>query len=889
MNRLLALLLLLPSLCLAQSGLDDASMVFDGANDRIEVNSLGNDFTGFTDFTFLGKFKTTGAVWDTQRQLIFSAVDDGSVGGQAYNHTNLWIGTREGKILFSYGVGTKIKVTFGGGFDDNEWHNLAVSLTNQDSLMVVVDGTVLNTIPDVNIDFDLFGLYDIGHEWDSQPPSGATDFFTGNLDDLQIWNAALDLETINFLQCTPPLGSEPNLVAYWPMDTMAGDVVPDASDNAHDGTLFGDSGLADPAPDSCDSVDIQPGCMDPAACNFHPEANVENGSCTYLPDPIELGADIYTCDSTVQLEAEGGFDAYLWSNGEMTPSIEVTEIGDYAVEATLGSANQRAVQLHAPTILESSTDPLINGIFAGLHPFSVSLWVKADQLSGVELCDKGYSNSASGPNASSMQLFSGADGLSIQLFTDASHWMGLSTSPATGLLEGEWNHVVCTYNGGTTSDALRLYVNGADLDTISTPIQQGTFSGLHANAEPLHFGGRTSASGVNAHPLDGLLDDIFVFDHALAALQVEQLLTCGICWTPTCHWDFEETDAATGDLISGTFASSGDCNSSLYSPSFPGNALLSPSAEVRSIHPQCLFTDSISVTLVPCTDLPSLCGEGTMWSTELHQCVEISEACTPSCGTGTVWDPVNEECIVAIPTDTDFDGCVTAGDVLNLLATFGTCPPLPFSGPCQGLDHVTYHGYNYDIVAIGEQCWFAENLQTQTYTNGEEILDAQPSEVWMTANDEAQGAFCFYDDGTTTLPAAGALYNGHATDDPGGLCPTGWRVPLDEDFQDLEASAGMPADMLDAWGFRGLAEEVANALKDSSTWDGNNSTGFTALPSGYRNAEGEFYNPQNGYLWTTSNYGNGGQWVRHFALGYPSIYRGSFSLDRGFSVRCVKD
>ena len=61
------------------------------------------------------------------------------------------------------------------------------------------------------------------------------------------------------------------------------------------------------------------------------------------------------------------------------------------------------------------------------------------------------------------------------------------------------------------------------------------------------------------------------------------------------------------------------------------------------------------------------------------------------------------------------------------------------------------------------------------------------------------------------------------------------------------------------------------------------------LPSGYRNAEGEFYNPQNGYLWTTSNYGNGGQWVRHFALDYPSIYRGSFSLDRGFSVRCVKN
>ena len=280
-----------------------------------------------------------------------------------------------------------------------------------------------------------------------------------------------------------PSGSGQHCVLFWPEAAPSG--APEAQNIWSDETC----------------TDVHHFLMAKPTASYSCEASdTVHVQFTYLPDPIELGADIYTCDSTVQLEAGGGFDAYLWSNGETTSSIEVTEIGDYAVEATLGSTNQRAVQLHAPTILESSTDPLINGIFAGLHPFSVSLWVKADQLGGVELCDKGYSNSASGPNASSMQLFSGADGLSFQLFTDANHWMGLSTSPATGLLEGEWNHVVCTYNGGTTSDALRLYVNGADLDLISTPIQQGTFSGLHANAEPLHFGGRTSASGVNAHP-----------------------------------------------------------------------------------------------------------------------------------------------------------------------------------------------------------------------------------------------------------------------------------------------------------------------------------------------------------------------------------------------------
>ena len=33
------------------------------------------------------------------------------------------------------------------------------------------------------------------------------------------------------------------------------------------------------------------------------------------------------------------------------------------------------------------------------------------------------------------------------------------------------------------------------------------------------------------------------------------------------------------------------------------------------------------------------------------------------------------------------------------------------SGPCAGQDHVTYHGYDYAIVEIGDQCWFAENAR----------------------------------------------------------------------------------------------------------------------------------------------------------------------------------
>ncbi len=47
------------------------------------------------------------------------------------------------------------------------------------------------------------------------------------------------------------------------------------------------------------------------------------------------------------------------------------------------------------------------------------------------------------------------------------------------------------------------------------------------------------------------------------------------------------------------------------------------------------------------------------------------------------------------------------------------------SDACSNLATVTYDGYTYDLVAIGDQCWFAENLRNEYYANG----DAIPGEL----------------------------------------------------------------------------------------------------------------------------------------------------------------
>ena len=46
---------------------------------------------------------------------------------------------------------------------------------------------------------------------------------------------------------------------------------------------------------------------------------------------------------------------------------------------------------------------------------------------------------------------------------------------------------------------------------------------------------------------------------------------------------------------------------------------------------------------------------------------------TSFCGVGTTWDDQSQTCVVAFPSDSDLDGCVQLGDLLDLLSAFGSC------------------------------------------------------------------------------------------------------------------------------------------------------------------------------------------------------------------------
>ncbi len=203
-------------------------------------------------------------------------------------------------------------------------------------------------------------------------------------------------------------------------------------------------------------------------------------------------------------------------------------------------------------------------------------------------------------------------------------------------------------------------------------------------------------------------------------------------------------------------------------------------------------------------------------------------------------------------------------------------PPVPTG--CEDLANVTFDGHTYDLVQIGSQCWFKENLRSDNYRNGDAIPGNLSNSQWTSTNLGAQAVF---DNSNANLATYGRLYNWYAVNDARGLCPTGFHVPTDGEWTELVNYLG---------GEQVAGAKMKSSPSDTPAWDGTNSSGFSALPGGYRNyPNGDFYvGGDYGGWWSSSADGSNSAWYRDLYSDNDYVARGSSSLRSGFSVRCLK-
>jgi uncharacterized protein (TIGR02145 family) len=210
---------------------------------------------------------------------------------------------------------------------------------------------------------------------------------------------------------------------------------------------------------------------------------------------------------------------------------------------------------------------------------------------------------------------------------------------------------------------------------------------------------------------------------------------------------------------------------------------------------------------------------------------------------------------------------------------------------CGGQTSLTYDGRTYDLVEIGGQCWFADNLATDQYRNGDLIPTGLDNTTWQNTT---AGAYAIYNNDPANDVTYGKLYNWYTTVDSRGLCPTGWHVPTDCEWMYLEGSLGMPVFNQQLEGSRGI--NLGGALKATTNWNSpntgaTNSSGFTALPGGYRLGSGTYSSIGDyGGWWSSTEYDSDVAWLRK--LSYDNSLVGRLSggyKPYGCSVRCVRD
>ena len=230
------------------------------------------------------------------------------------------------------------------------------------------------------------------------------------------------------------------------------------------------------------------------------------------------------------------------------------------------------------------------------------------------------------------------------------------------------------------------------------------------------------------------------------------------------------------------------------------------------------------------------------------------------------------------------EGCTDPADV-NYNASANTDDGSCASNWCSSLE---FDGYTYSVVEIGDQCWFAENLRSTVFPDGTSIPEVPGLMDWVSYH---QGpAQCVAHNSAGNLATYGRLYNWDAVNSGSGLCPSGWHVPTDGEWTDLE-------DYITSQGFAGIE---GRALKSTSfaghpstfnycaSCNGTDDFGFTALPGGYRESSSGGYSWVGvfGYWWSSSTYGNFA-WYRQLD-GSPDIERDWGQKGNGFSVRCLR-
>jgi uncharacterized protein (TIGR02145 family) len=192
-------------------------------------------------------------------------------------------------------------------------------------------------------------------------------------------------------------------------------------------------------------------------------------------------------------------------------------------------------------------------------------------------------------------------------------------------------------------------------------------------------------------------------------------------------------------------------------------------------------------------------------------------------------------------------------------------------------------GNSYNIVKVESQYWLKENLKTTKFNDGTAISLVTDNVGWGSLT---SGGYCYYNNESGNKNIYGALYNWHVVNDNRLVCPPGWEVPSDDDWNTL----------LTALYYQGFGPLTAGGpLKHAGTnlWGSPNTGatdkyGFSAFPGGGRYNDGVFSGIKaQGVWWSSTEANSSGAWARYMYYNNSKLDRIESLKRIGFSIRCI--